>query len=242
MVRLQKFLADAGVASRRAGEVLIRDGRVTVNRQTVTRLGSRVDPDHDVVAVEGRVVRARRKLYVALHKPPGVICSRQDERGRRTVMSLLPDEWSGLYPVGRLDRESEGLLLLTNDGDFCLRVTHPRYEVVKRYLATVVGQVEAESLSALTRGVMHQGEKLRARRLRVLEAKNTHSHVELELTEGKNREVRRLFEVVGLRVTRLRRLQVGPVRLGELPPGKWRVLTAREVGALTASGRKAPQE
>ncbi len=232
LVRLQKFLADAGVASRRASEQIIVAGRVAVNGKTVHELGSRVDPLHDRVAVDGAPVKLRRKLYVALNKPAGFICSRQDPEDRRSVNFLLPKEWKNLYTVGRLDFDSEGLIFLTNDGQFSLHVTHPRYGIRKKYLATVEGRATPDMMARFSRGVRHRGELLKAEKARLLNANNSHSLVELELSEGKNREVRRLFETQGLTVTNLRRIQIGPIKLGELPSGKWRTLTPPEVKSL----------
>lgn len=232
MLRLQKFLAEAGVASRRGGEQLIREGRIKVNGAIVTQLGTKVDPDRDAVTFDGAVLRSKRKLYVALNKPPGVVTTRKDDQGRVTVSDLLPVEWRNLFPVGRLDCESEGLIFLTNDGDFCLRLTHPRYGVHKFYCATVEGRVEPAMLKRFTEGLRHEGELLRAEGAHLIEANNTHSVVELELAEGKNREVRRLFEAVGLNVSRLQRTQIGRIRLGTLRPGRWRALTAPEIKTL----------
>jgi 23S rRNA pseudouridine2605 synthase len=227
VVRLQKFLAEAGVASRRAGEQLILDGRVAVNGETVRQLGVKVDPDHARVTVDNRPVRVRRKLYVALHKPRGCVCSRKDEFERPTIYELLPQEWDSLYSVGRLDYDTEGLIFLTNDGQFALRLTHPRYEVRKKYVVTVEGRVEPAALGNLTRGILHEGEKLKAERARLIPG-----GVELELTEGKNREVRRLFASQGLTVKRLQRTQIGKIKLGELKSGKWRTLTEPEIKSL----------
>ncbi len=243
-VRLQKFLADAGVASRRASEQIIKEGRVRVNSEPVRELGSKIDPVHDHVTVDGQPVRARRKLYIALNKPRGYLCSRSDPAQRHVIGKLLPKEWSNLYTVGRLDYASEGLIFLTNDGEFSLRLTHPRYGVRKRYSVTVDGRVEPRVLQQMTRGVYHDGEKLRAERAWLLHASKKHSVVELELTEGKNREVRRLFESQRLTVERLQRIQIGPIKLGELPSGKWRVLSETEVRslmALTALTERVPK-
>lgn len=200
-----------------------------------------MDPLHDAVKVEGRPVKARRKIYVALHKPRGVLSTRSDEMERRIVTDLLPKEWSHLHPVGRLDRDSEGLIFLTNDGEFTLRLTHPRFGVRKKYRAIVEGRVEPVMLRRFTEGVEHEGERLRAEHARLVDANNSHSIVELELAEGKNREVRRLFESQGLLVERLQRTQIGPIRLGELPEGRWRALTAAEVKALLAIAAPASQ-
>jgi len=231
-IRLQKFLAEAGVASRRAGEQLILNGRVSVNGEVVRLLGAKVDPKRDQVAVDGKPSRARRKLYLALHKPRGCVCSRADEHGRATVYDLLPKEWQTIYSVGRLDFASEGLLFLTNDGEFALRLTHPRYGVRKRYRVTVGGRVDNETLRQFERGVRHDGEKLKAERAWLVNESKAQSIVELELAEGKNREVRRLFESQGVKVQRLVRTQIGKIRLGELKPGRWRALTQTEIRTL----------
>src|SRR5512140_3360176 len=158
MVRLQKFLADAGIASRRASEEVIRAGRVAVNGRTVQELGAKVDPLHDKVSVDGKPIRPKRKIYLAMNKPRGLVCSRSDELGRPTIYDLLPREWGHLHSVGRLDFNSEGLIFLTNDGDFSLRLTHPRYGARKKYLATFEGKVEAELLRRFTQGLSFEGE------------------------------------------------------------------------------------
>lgn len=232
MVRLQKILAQAGLASRRASERIIAAGRVTVNGQVVTEMGVKVEPGRDKVAVDGRAVGRKSKLYIALHKPRGYICSRAPEEDRNRIGDLLPKEWSGLFSVGRLDYQSEGLIFLTNDGDFCLKLSHPRYRIPKTYVATIEGRVQPETLKRFTHGIVSAGEKLQADRARLISANNTSSTVELELTEGKNREVRRLFEAENLSVRRLRRVQIGPIKLGELPAGKWRALTEPEIKSL----------
>jgi len=232
VVRLQKFLADAGVASRRASEQFILDGRVSVNGQPVRLLGTRIEPERDEVTVDGKPVRARRKLYVALHKPAGCICSRKDESGRPAIYDFLPKEWQNLYSVGRLDFNTEGLIFLTNDGQFALRLTHPRYGVRKKYLATIEGEVDRAMLAGFVRGVFHDGEKLQAQAARLISANRARSVVELELGEGRNREVRRLFESQGLTVKRLQRTQIGKIKLGELKPGRWRTLTQTEIRTL----------
>lgn len=227
-VRLQKFLAEAGVASRRAAEQIILAGRVSVNGEIIRLLGSKVDPVHDKVSVDGKAVRARRKLYIALHKPVGYVCSRNDELGRRTVYELLPKEWENTNTVGRLDFNTEGLIFLTNDGEFALRLTHPRYGVHKKYLATFEGTLEQQMLNKMVRGIFHDGERLKAQSARQI----SRNVVELELAEGKNREVRRLFESQGLTVERLQRTQIGKIKLGELKPGRWRALTETEIKTL----------
>jgi 23S rRNA pseudouridine2605 synthase len=208
------------------------EGRVSVNGQTVRLLGSKVDPLHDRVVVDGKPVRAKKLLYLALNKPPGCVCSRQDELNRPTIYELLPREWNTVQTVGRLDYNSEGLIFLTNDGQFALRLTHPRYGVRKKYLATVEGEVTPAMLEVFKRGVFHEGERLRALGAKIISGTHDRSVVEVELGEGKNREVRRLFESQALTVKKLQRTQIGRIRLGELKPGKWRTLNAVEIKTL----------
>ena len=234
MVRLQKFLADAGVASRRASEEIIRAGRVAVNGEVVSELGTKVELGRDRVTLDGVPVRTKRKIYAALNKPRGIVCSRSDELKRATIYELLPKEWGHLHSVGRLDFNSEGLIFLANDGEFSLRLTHPRYGVRKKYIATVEGRVEPELLRRFNQGVWHQGEKLKAEKARIISASKSQSVVELELAEGKYHEVRRLFESHGMTVKRLQRIQIGRIKLGELRPGKWRTLTEPEIKSLLA--------
>lgn len=231
-VRLQKYLAEAGVASRRACEAIILEGRVQVNGKTVTLLGSKVEPMQDRVTLDGAQVRPKKKLYIALHKPRRYLCSRLDDGGGRVIADLLPKEWSNLFSVGRLDFDSEGLLFLTNDGEFSLKLTHPRYGVRKRYLANVDGKVLPEMTHRIVAGVSDMGEKLKAEGCWIIAANKSRSVVELEMAEGKNREVRRLFETQGLHVSRLVRTQIGKIKLGELPSGKWRALTEAEIKSL----------
>ena len=232
MVRLQKFLADAGVASRRTGEQFILEGRVKVNGQVVSLLGSKVDPDRDQVAVDGKVVRPKNLVYVALNKPVGCVCSRKDELGRSTIYELLPREWETVQSVGRLDYNSEGLIFLTNDGQFALRLTHPRYGIRKKYLATVEGAVTPAMMQLFKQGIFHEGERLKALSAKIISGTRAKSVVELELGEGKNREVRRLFESQAVTVKKLQRTQIGKIKLGELKPGKWRTLNAVEIKTL----------
>jgi len=220
------------VASRRAGEQYILEGRVAVNGQTVRLLGSKVDADHDRVAVDGKPVRAKKLIYLALNKPSGCVCSRKDELNRPTIYELIPREWDTVQSVGRLDYNSEGLIFLTNDGQFALRLTHPRYGVRKKYLATVEGEVTPAMLRLFREGVFHEGDRLQALAARMVSGTRDRCVVELELGEGKNREVRRLFESQALTVKRLLRTQIGRIRLGELKPGKWRTLNAVEIKTL----------
>lgn len=232
MVRLQKFLADAGIASRRASEQIILEGRVMVNGKTVTELGSKIDPDSDRITLDGQPVKVKRKIYLAVNKPPKLICSKADPEKRNSVHDLLPREWAHLQSVGRLDYLSEGLIFYTNDGEFALRLTHPRYGIRKKYLVTVKGEVTPDHIRTFLKGVYDEDEVLRAEQGRILKNSHSYSLVELVLKEGKNREVRRMFESQSLEVERLQRVQIGPIKLGQLPKGKWRTLTAPEIKSL----------
>ncbi|MBI1176247.1 pseudouridine synthase [bacterium] len=232
MMRLQKFLAEAGIASRRAAEALITSSRVSVNGRIVTELGTKIDPNVDQVEFDGDPVRAKRRLYVALNKPPGYVCTRSDPENRRIVSDLLPKEWGHLHTIGRLDRASEGLLLLTNDGEFSLKVAHPRYGIRKVYQVIVTGFAEQTVADKLIKGVRHGGDYLKALRVQIYEANNTRSKLEIELAEGKNREVRRLLAACGFHVEALVRISIGRVKLGNLPSGKWRTLTEPEIKSL----------
>jgi 23S rRNA pseudouridine2605 synthase len=231
-VRLQKYLADAGVASRRASETIILEGRVEVNGRVVRQLGTQVDPARDRVRLDGAELKPKRKLYLVLNKPRGYLCSSSDPQGRRVVGDLLPPEWRHVRPVGRLDNDSEGLLFLTNDGQFSVRITHPRYGVRKVYRVIVEGRVDTETARRLEAGVTEGGEKLRAEKVRILTAQAGHSLLELTLQEGKKREIRRLFDALGFSVAKLQRVQIGPIKLGELPSGRWRTLTGPEINSL----------
>lgn len=234
MIRLQKYLADSGVASRRAAEKMIVDGRIMVNEKTVTELGTKVHPTKDEIYVDGKPVRPRRKLYLALNKPAGYVCTKNDPEKRRIVTDLLPEDKRHLQTVGRLDRASEGLLLFTNDGDFSLRMAHPRFGIVKTYVVTVGGRANRDVPSKLVQGINDHGDFLKARSARIVSANNTRSIIELELTEGKNREVRRLMMAFDFRVERLVRTKIGKLGLMDLPPGKWRTLTETEIISLLA--------
>lgn len=229
--RLQKVLARVGFGSRRACEELIARGRVTVNGR-VARLGDRVDPSHDVVEVDGsRVNLDPRVRYFALHKPAGVVTTLRDPRGRPDLRDLLPPG-PRVYPVGRLDRDSEGLLLLTNDGELANRVMHPRYGVEKEYLVEVEGEPTERTARALERGVRLEDGVARAVSARVVGRRPGRGALALVMVEGRKREVRRMLEALGFPVRRLVRLRVGPVRLGRLRPGQARPLTPEEVRAL----------
>jgi len=237
-VRLQKYLARAGVASRRNSEQLIRDGRVTVDGAVVTELGTRVDADTACVEVDGCPVRPEPTNWVMLHKPPGYLCTRNDPEGRPTVYDLLDDDLSSLFHVGRLDYMSEGMLLLTNDGNAAERLLHPRNEITRRYLVTVAGPVPDAAIRRLREGVELDDGPARALRVRSGSGPRPDQVViELSLKEGRNREVRRMMEAVGLTIHALKRVALGPLELGDLPRGAWRSLRPDEIERLRALNR-----
>ncbi|MBX6365082.1 MAG: rRNA pseudouridine synthase [Gemmatimonadetes bacterium] len=237
-IRLQRFLSQAGVASRRRAEELIRAGRVRVDGVVVTELGGRVDPETARVEVDGRRVRPVARRWIALHKPVGYVTTRKDPEGRPTIYDLLPSEFHGLFYVGRLDYNSEGLVLLTNDGDGAHRLTHPRYGVERVYEVDVEGQVPAAALRRLETGVMLEDGPARAERaIRRPGAEPGTSRLHVTLREGRKREVRRMLQAIGHPVRRLVRIQYGAVKLGALAPGAWRHLTSNETLALSAVGR-----
>lgn len=237
-VRLQKFLSQAGVASRRAAEELIRVGRVRVNGAVVTELGVKVEPERDAVEVDGKPVRPAGATWIAVHKPRGVVSTRRDPEGRRTVYDVVPPRMRRLFHVGRLDRDSEGLMLLTNDGDAAHRLLHPRFEVEREYEVEVERRLDPQTRRRLLEGVPLEDGVARAIRVsRVAAPHGGPPRVRVVLREGRKREVRRLFEAVGNPVLRLVRVRYGPVALGDLAPGAWRPLTAAEVARITATSQ-----
>lgn len=230
--RLQKVIAAAGFASRRAAEELMLRGKVKVNGEVVTRVGAKVDPEKDVIHVRGqRLVLDASRSYYALHKPVGVVSAMSDPQGRETIADLLPEP-TGLYHVGRLDIDSEGLLLVTNDGDLTHRLTHPSFEVRKTYVCEVSGKAGASIKRRLLSGVELEDGTATADAVRILESAPQISLVEVAIHSGRNRIVRRMLGEVGLPVRRLVRTQFGPIRLGQLKPGALRRLSVREVGEL----------
>jgi 23S rRNA pseudouridine2605 synthase len=240
MERLQKVLARAGIASRRASEELITSGRVQVNGAVVSELGTKVEPGRDEIRVDGRLLdRAEPLTYLVIHKPVGTVSTVKDPEGRPTVLDLVPDA-GRLYPAGRLDVDSEGLLLLTNDGEVTLHLTHPRYGQRKEYLALVRGIPTPAGLQRLLNGVELEGGPAKAVRANVVEklprglpdADRGMAWVDVVVLEGRKRLVRRMLEAIGHPVARLMRIQLGPLKLGDLAVGQWRRLGSAEVSAL----------
>jgi 23S rRNA pseudouridine2605 synthase len=245
-VRLQKVLAQAGIASRRACEALISEGRVEVNSEVVFEQGRRVDPERDVIRVDGaRIPPPRRHRYLALNKPRGVVATMNDPEGRPTVADLLAEPASRrtgdsgrrvknerMFHVGRLDTDTEGLLILTNDGDFAHRLAHPSYEVPKTYIAEVAGTVREQTVRRLRRGITLEDGPVRPTSVKIVSTAGDKTLIKITLREGRNRIVRRTMEAVGHPVRRLSRIGIGPVQLGNLKVGEYRELTREELGGL----------
>jgi len=243
--RVQKILSQAGVASRRASERLMIEGRVTINGRTVRELGTRADPARDDIRVDGRRVKAQpRCRYLLLNKPPGYVTTRTDPQRRPTVMDLLEGVRDYMYPVGRLDFDSEGLLLLTNDGDLAAKLSHPRHEVARVYEARVLGEPDARDVSRLARGVTIDQRRTRPADLQLVDRPRGRGETVWRITirEGRNRQVRKMFDAIGHPVRHLRRIAIGPIRDDRLRPGQWRDLSAREVHRLrqVVEGSAAP--
>jgi 23S rRNA pseudouridine2605 synthase len=232
-IRLQKVLAAAGVASRRTSEAMISRGRVEVNGKVVREQGMRVDPHRDTIRVDGsRIPPPRRHVYLVVNKPRGVVSTLSDPEGRPTLADLLERRKERLFHVGRLDTDTEGLIILTNDGEFAHRLAHPSYEVPKTYLAEVEGVVEQPTVKRLRHGLMLEDGPVKPDAVKVTNRGPAKSLVEVTIHEGRNRIVRRMFDAVGHPVRRLSRIRIGPVRLGQLAQGASRELTSAELGAL----------
>lgn len=231
-LRLNSYLAKCGLGSRRKCEELILSGAVAIAGETVRGLATQVDPDKDAVTVRGKQVRPGQKIHLAFHKPADCLCTRGGGDKGRTIYDLLPPEFQSLFYVGRLDRDTEGLLLLTNDGAWAERIAHPRNEVKKIYVAEILGRPDERDLRRLVHGVRDEGELLRAHSIRLLDGKAAHQNarrVQITLLEGKKREIRRMFRALHHPVVFLKRLEIGGVKLGSLKPGGWRPLSAEEI-------------
>jgi 23S rRNA pseudouridine2605 synthase len=244
MERLQKILSQAGVASRRASEQLMLDGRVTVNGATVRELGTKADASRDDIRVDGRRVKVvEERRYLLLNKPRGYVTTRSDPQRRPTVVDLLHGVREYVYPVGRLDFESEGLLLLTNDGDLAAQLTHPSHEIARIYEARVLGVPDAHDLDRLARGVVIDGRRTLPAEVTLVPPRRDAAGATLVLTirEGRNRQIRKMCDAIGHPVDRLRRIAIGPIRDSKLKVGAWRELTGEELRKLRgAAAKKAP--
>ena len=241
-IRLQKFLSQAGVVSRRGAEEMIVAGRVKVNGRRA-EIGDKVDPVRDKVVVAGkRVLNTSKKMYIMLNKPRGYVTTMSDEQGRKCVAELVADAPERLFPVGRLDRDSEGLLFMTNDGDFANTLTHPSRHVTKSYRVTVRENVTAEMIDTLSTGVDLDGRKTLPADVHIIDKGENRTVLQFVITEGRNRQIRRMCEFVGLTVIRLKRVEIAGVKLGMLPVGKWRDLNEKEMKHLTNISVNKPKE
>ncbi len=239
-IRLQKIIADAGISSRRKAEELIERGAVTVNGRRAS-LGDKADPFKDKITVAGREITLRRdakKYYIMLHKPRGFITTMNDEGGRKCVAELVDDIPARLFPVGRLDRESEGMLLMTNDGEFANMISHPSTHFPKTYRVTVRPRITEEQLTRLTTGVIVEGRMSMPAGVHVIKSEQDRTVLEIVLEEGRNRQIRKMCEAVGLETARLKRIAIGPLRLGMLQPGKWRELKPEEMKSIASYQKK----
>lgn len=233
-MRLQKFLAHAGVASRRASEELIRQGRIAVNGRTVTDMGVSVG-ENDAVALDGKLITNREtddKIYIILNKPVGYVSTAKDQFGRPAVTDLVKDIQSRLYPVGRLDYDTSGLILLTNDGEFTYMLTHPKHEINKVYEALVSGVPTKAEVKRFEAGLEIEDYVTSPARLDILAVKGENAVIRVTIHEGKNRQVRKMCKAIGHRVLSLKRISIGPIALKDLPDGKWRRLTPEEIKSL----------
>ena len=234
--RLQKIISAAGVASRRAAEDIILEGRVRVNGKVVSELGSKADPGKDHIKVDDKLINPRQpQTYIMLNKPAGYITTMSDPEKRPTVQDFLKGVRTRVYPVGRLDYNTEGMLLLTNDGDFAHLITHPSHELPKTYLVKVKGQLDDATLEKLAKGIYLDDGKTAPARVRKVRREEANSWIEIAIHEGRKRQVRRMMDRVGHSVIRLKRVKIGPISLGELPMGAYRHLTSDEVKTLQAT-------
>ncbi len=236
--RLQKIIAKAGIASRRKAEELIEEGRVFLNGE-IAKLGDKADPEKDIIKVDGEIIKPlKKKVYILLYKPIGYVTTKSDEKHRPTVMDLLQrEEKKALFPVGRLDINTEGLLLITNDGEFANLITNPKTKVEKTYLVKVRGVPDKKAIERLLNGVIVENRKLKAKRITLLGHKNN-AWLKVVLTEGKKNQIRRMFEKVGHPVVKLKRIKIGNLEIGSLKPGEYRRLTDKEVKELTSLANK----
>ncbi len=231
-MRLNKFLASCGIASRRKCDELIFGGKVKVNGEIIKTPAFKIDPEKDEVSVNENVVKLPKKIYIALNKPEGVLCSLKDDFGRTLITDLIPEIKERIFPVGRLDFNSEGLILLTNDGELSNRLIHPKYKVEKTYHVLIKGNIDRDSLERLSNGIELDGKKTQPSKIRILDMGKKTTFIEIKLKEGKKRQIRRMLKEVGYEVKKLRRVKFGPIKLGRLKKGEWRYLTKKEVENL----------
>ena len=241
-MRLAKFLAQAGVASRRKAEELIQTGKVIVNGQRCTEVVTIIDPDKDTVTYKGKVLRVKTSIYIALNKPTGYACTVSDPYEKKTIYRLLPRK-ERLFSVGRLDKNSEGLLLITNDGEFANKLMHPKYELEKMYKVSVSGEIVNRNINAVSReGIEHEGVFYQTKNIEISKKNPSGGQLIFTLTEGKKREIRKICAALGLRVKQLKRTRIGDLKLADLPSGSWRDLKDFEVKSLLELAEKGSQD
>lgn len=231
-MRLNKFLSNSGVASRRKCDLLIKEGRVCVNGKSVTELGTIINEKNDKVTIDGeRINLPSSFVYIKLNKPKGYACTSHDEKGRKTIYDLV-DSDVRLFSIGRLDYDTEGLIILTNDGDFANRVAHPKFSIEKEYRVTVEGDVKESELAVLRKGVVIEGERMPSARVNFLSSENGYTKLSVVIDEGQNRQIRRMFEAIGRSIKLLKRVRIGSVTLGGLKRGDYKDLTEEELNSL----------
>lgn len=232
-MRLQKFMAQCGIASRRKSEEIIISKRVKVNGKIITELGYKIDPLHDIVTVDGKRIKNReKKVYIMMNKPKGYVTTVSDEFNRKTVLDLVKDIKERVYPIGRLDYDTSGLLLLTNDGELAYKLIHPKFEVVKTYIATIKGKPSEEELEKFRHGLEIDGYVTSEAEIEILSSTNDKSVVKIQIHEGKNRQIRKMCDKIGHPVTSLKRIAIGKLELGSLKKGCWRFLNEEEIEYL----------
>ena len=231
-IRLQKVLADAGIASRRACDKLIGEGLVKVNNQVVTTPGLGVNLEKDRITYKGKSIKLEKKFYIMVNKPKGYICTNSDEKGRRRTIDIVKDIPARLYTVGRLDWDVEGLIILTNDGDFAYKLTHPKHHVPKTYIVKIKGSIESKHVAKIFSGIYVDGKRTQPAKAEILKTSRQISHVRLTLFEGKKREIKRMFFQLGYRVYHIKRISVNGLKLGSLQSGRYRILRDYEIKRL----------
>jgi len=231
-MRLNKFLASCGVSSRRKCDELIFSGKVRVNGKIVKTPAYQVNPEKDEVIVNENIVKLPQKIYIALNKPEGVLCSLKDDFGRTLIIDLIPEIKERIFPVGRLDYNSEGLILLTNDGELANRLIHPKFKVEKTYHVLIKGIIDENKLKIISNGMEVDGEKYQPAKVRIFNIGKKTSHIEIKIKEGKKRQIRKMFKELGFEVKKLKRVKFGPIKLGNLKKGEWRYLNEIEIRNL----------
>lgn len=239
MERLAKYLAHCGIASRRKAEEYIKDGQVSVNGKIVESPATNIDPVKDHIKVGNKLLQPKTRKYFILNKPKNIITTKADSFGRKTILDLLPPKHHDLHPVGRLDKDTTGLLLMTNDGPLTNALTHPRYHAEKRYRVTIKGKISLDDVIKIKKGIWLAEGKTKPAKARIMRSTRQFTIVDVSIREGKNRQIRRMISSIGYRVKDLERISIGPIRLGRLPLGEWRALSGTEINKLKEYSNEA---